>query len=191
MSRDRLDSSFYRRDAREVARALLGQRLVTEVDGVRTSGRIIETEAYLGVDDAASHSRMGPTARNAPMFAAGGIAYVYLIYGMYWCFNVVTGDEGDGQAVLVRAVEPLEGIEMMRQRRGERAKQKDLAGGPGKLAIALGIGPELNGADLTTDARIWIERDDDIPDSHVITTPRIGITKGVDLEWRWRLANDD
>lgn len=182
----RLTAPFYLRDAREVARDLLGHLLVTEIDGVRTSGIIIETEAYLGVDDEASHSHRGPTKRAAPMFLEGGHAYVYFIYGMYYCFNVVTGNEGDGEAVLIRGVEPVDGIEAMQRRRG-RAPRKaiELANGPGKLAIALGIGPELNGANLVTSHQVWLERGTPIPESEVMTTARIGITKSAEHPWRW------
>jgi DNA-3-methyladenine glycosylase len=178
----RLPHDFYRRDARLVARELLGHRLVTFVDGVRTAGRIIETEAYLGADDPASHSHRGPTARNAPMFLAGGFAYVYLIYGMYWCFNVVTGEEGEGEAVLIRAIEPLEGIDVMRARRGAA---RDLANGPGKLVIALGITREMNAADLASDRRVWIEEGVAVTDAHVRTTPRIGISRALEHHWRY------
>ena len=169
-----------------VARELLGCVLVTVRDGVRTSGRIVETEAYLGVGDPASHSHRGPSMRNAPMFLHGGHAYVYMIYGMYWCFNVVSGDEGEGEAVLIRAVEPLEGIEAMRARRGDRVRRdRDLANGPGKLVIALGIGPEHNNADLFSDPRVWLEAGETVPDALVRRTPRIGISRGVEHEWRY------
>lgn len=182
----RLPHSFYTRDARLVGRDLLGQVLVTMIDGVRTSGVIIETEAYLGQDDLASHSYRGPTGRNRSMFLPGGHAYIYFIYGMYYCFNVVTGLEGIGEAVLVRGVEPLEGIETMRERRSRQVRHAaDLSNGPGKLAIALGIDPRLNGADLATDQRVWIERGNDIPEHMVLATPRIGITKSVEHPWRW------
>lgn len=186
----RLSGDFFQRDARVVARDLVGRVLVTVGDGVRTSGRIVETEAYLGAGDPASHSHRGPSARNAPMFLVGGHAYVYLIYGMYWCFNVVTGVEGDGEAVLIRAIEPLDGIERMRERRGSRVRRDaDLANGPGKLAIALGIGPQHNNADLATDRRVWIEPGEPVADDAVRTTPRIGITKAVEHEWRFIVAH--
>jgi DNA-3-methyladenine glycosylase len=182
----RLLRSFYAHDARKVARELLGRILVTQIGGERTSGRIVETEAYLGSDDLASHAYRGPTQRNRAMFLGGGHAYVYFIYGMYYCFNVVTGEPGTGEAVLIRALEPLEGIETMRGRRGEKIRRDtDLASGPGKLTIALGIGPQLDGADLTNDARIWIEPGEALDDAEVMTTPRIGITKAVEHPWRW------
>lgn len=187
----RLPTPFYQRDARMVARELLGQVLVTVRDGVRTSGRIIETEAYLG-DDPASHSHRGPTARNAPMFLAGGHAYVYLIYGMYWCFNVVTGPEGHGEAVLIRAIEPLEGVEEMWRRRGDHVRREsELANGPGKLVIALGLGPEHNNADLEADRRVWIEAAETVPAPLVRATPRIGISKGLEHEWRYIITEGE
>jgi DNA-3-methyladenine glycosylase len=182
----RLQRPFYRRDARELARDLLGRILVTKIGGERTAGRIIETEAYLGSDDRASHSHRGPTKRNEAMFLEGGHAYVYFIYGMYYCFNVVTGREGAGEAVLIRALEPTEGIETMRRRRGRSPRRDiELTDGPGKLAIALGIGPELNGVDLAADRRIWIEEGEPLAEEEVIITPRIGITKSAELPWRW------
>ena len=181
-----LDRSFFMRDARIVARDLLGRILATNINGVQTSGRIIETEAYLGAEDMASHAYRGLSRRNRSMFLAGGCAYVYLIYGMYYCFNVVTGEEGEGAAVLIRAIEPLEGIEAMRERRGRSPRNdNELADGPGKLAIALGIGPELDGVDLTTSSRIRIEQGEPVPDALVMATPRIGISKSVEHPWRW------
>lgn len=182
----RLQRSFYLEDARLVARRLLGQRLVTEIGGIRTSGLITETEAYLGGDDPASHAYRGPTGRNASMFLEGGHAYVYFIYGMYYCFNVVTGGQGSGEAVLVRGAMPAEGIDTMKRRRNRAVRRdRELADGPGKLAIAFGIGPELNGADLIADPRVWIEQEAAVPEEEILTTPRIGITKGVEHPWRW------
>lgn len=187
----KLPRAFFQRDARVVARQLLGHRLVTVIDGVRTSGRIIETEAYVSQVDAASHCYRGKTPRNQAMFLDGGHAYVYFIYGVHHCFNVVTGEAEVGQGVLVRGVEPVEGIEVMRQRRNQRAgtsasvANANLANGPGKLTIALGIGPEHNGIDLLNNPHIWIERDRSLADHEVSATPRIGINKATELEWRW------
>ena len=184
----RLLHTFYRRDARVVARDLLGRILVTSREGIRTAGRIVETEAYLGKEDLASHSRHGPTPRNGAMFLEGGHAYIYFIYGVHYCFNVVTGDEGHGEAVLIRAVEPLEGVDAMLLRRGPAAARNHrlIADGPGKLTVALGIKPDLNGVDLVTHPEIWIEPGRPVPDDQVIATPRIGITQGVEHLWRWR-----
>jgi DNA-3-methyladenine glycosylase len=120
------------------------------------------------------------------MFLEGGHAYIYFIYGVHYCFNVVTGESGRGEAVLVRGIEPTEGIELMIERRGAALRNhRHLADGPGKLTVALGIGPELNGVDLVTDPRIWIETGIPVDDSDLTITPRIGITKGLEHHWRW------
>jgi len=155
--------------------------LVVERDGVVTSGRILETEAYTA-DDPASHSFRGRTARNAVMFGPAGRLYVYLSYGIHRCANVVTGSEGDGQAVLIRAIDPLDGAEEMLRRRG----RTPLADGPGKLCQALGIGLDDNGADLSGSSRIRIGDDGAPPPPDPMTGPRIGITKAVDTAWRFR-----
>jgi len=142
-----LPLSFLGRGALAAARELLGMRLVSSVGGVRTAGVIVETEAYQGVDDPASHAavRAGRTARNRAMFGPPGKAYVYRSYGMHWCMNVVTGAEGDPQAVLVRGLEILEGVEIARERRGGK---EPLAAGPGRLCKALAVTGELYGHDL-------------------------------------------
>lgn len=138
---------FFLRPVAEVARGLLGARLISDVGGSRTSGVIVEAEAYEGLDDPASHAatRVGRTHRNRAMFGPAGHAYVYRIYGMHWCVNVVTGLEGDPQAVLLRGLDPLEGLEAMARRRGGTAS---LAAGPGRLCQALGITGALYGHDL-------------------------------------------
>ena len=142
-----LPKGMVRRGAEEVARDLLGCFLVSTVDGALVGGRIVETEAYLGREDPASHAavRAGRTSRNAPMFGPGGTAYVYLVYGMHWCLNVVTGVAGDPQAVLLRAIEPQLGDETMRVRRG---RDQDLTNGPARLSSALGVDGSLNGHDF-------------------------------------------
>ena len=165
-----------------MAADLLGKMLVVDRHGSLTSGRIVETEAYTS-DDPASHSFSGPTRRNAAMFGPAGHLYVYLSYGIHRCANVVTGTDGDGQAVLLRAVAPVEGIEVMRRRRGGRA----LADGPGTLCEAFGIDLADTGADLTDDGAIRI-CDDGMPGpSDPITGPRVGITKATERPWRFRL----
>ena len=157
--------------------------LVVERDGIVTSGRIIETEAYVS-HDPASHSFRGRTARNAVMFGPGGQLYVYLSYGIHCCANVVTGIEGDGQAVLLRSIEPLDGIEEMLRRR----RRSPLANGPGKLCQALGIGLDDNGAGLCGPGPIRLLDDGTQPPFEPIVGPRVGITKSVDTPWRFRIG---
>jgi len=156
----RLEQDFYTRaDTLRVARELLGKRLVVpdDDDGRRVSGRIVEVEAYLGVEDRAAHSFGGRrTRRTETMYAVGGTAYVFFVYGMHHQFNVVTGPEGLPHAVLVRAVEPDEGIELMRERRPV-SKERELTSGPGKLCRALGIDLGYDGEDLTRGTRVWVE----------------------------------
>jgi DNA-3-methyladenine glycosylase len=174
----RLGAAFYRRDALEVAPDLLHKVLV--VDGC--AGRIVEVEAYRS-DDPASHSFRGSTPRNAVMFEPGGRLYVYFTYGMHHCANVVTGGAGDGQAVLLRAVRPTAGLELMRARRGGKPDPL-LADGPGKLCQAFAIGRDDDGADLVRGDRVTI-LDDGAAVPPAVTTPRIGIRVGVERPWRW------
>jgi DNA-3-methyladenine glycosylase len=184
------DPSFHR-DAHTLARALLGAVLVRITDdGARLAGRIVETEAY-GEDDPASHCYRGRTARNAPMFLDGGHAYVYFTYGMHYCMNVVCGREGVGAAVLLRAVEPIDGIDEMRRRR-PGVRDRDLCSGPAKLCRAFDIGRAQNGLDMRMpDAPLRIEAGAHIPDSLVCTTPRIGLGAKLPQEARmaeWRFV---
>lgn len=173
----RLERSFYRRDAVTVARALLGQRLVHVAGGARTAGVIVETEAYLGRVDKAAHSYRGRTRRNASMFAEGGHAYVYFIYGMHFCMNVVAGPEDDPVAVLLRALEPVEGLDLMHARRPAAKRDRDLCSGPGKLCQALGIDRALDGEDLVESDRLFIERlrRRAPPRRHITVTGRVGV----------------
>jgi DNA-3-methyladenine glycosylase len=171
-----LPKAFYARtDVLAVARDLLGCVLVVpDRLGRRVSGRIVEIEAYRGPEDRASHAWNGRrTARTEPMYGAGGAAYVYFVYGMYFQFNVVTNAVDVPHAILVRALEPLEGIERMTRRRGQRPVH-DLASGPGKLCIALGIDRRFDRADLAG-PRVWIERGPRIPPSGIARGPRVGI----------------
>ncbi|MDQ2766984.1 MAG: DNA-3-methyladenine glycosylase [Gemmatimonadota bacterium] len=178
-----LPAKFYDRDTEQVARDLLGAVLrYASADGV-ASGRIVETEAYLGEHDLACHAAAGLTQRTRWLYGAPGTAYVYFIYGVHWCFNAVTRAVGSPSAVLVRALEPLDGVERMRGRRG-LARERDLTNGPGKLCEALGITGALNGLPLRGSA-IEIVRGDEIPDSRVQVTPRIGITKSAEWPLRW------
>ena len=175
---ERLPRSFYRRDVVAVARGLLGQRLVSRVDGHRTSGVVVETEAYLGVSDKAAHTFGGRrTARNATMWGEGGHAYVYFVYGMHHCVNVVAGDEGDPVAVLVRALEPDEGEATMWHRRPAARRTTDLCSGPGKLCEALGITRGCDGADIVSGDRVFVERlrQRALPSIKIGSGPRIGV----------------
>ena len=174
--------SFYARSPLHVAPDLLGKVLCRERRGVITSGRIVEVEAYLGADDPASHAHRGMTRRNQAMFGPPGHAYVYFTYGSHFCMNVVTGDDGIASAVLIRALEPLDGITAMKRRRG-REVVSDLTSGPGKLCQALGIDSALYGHDLTG-RPLWIEDDGAAPPSHV-RTPRIGISVATELPYRF------
>jgi len=157
VSAARLPRSFYARAATEVAPALLGHILVRALpDGTRAAARIVETEAY-GPDDPASHAFRGMTPRNEIMFGPPGHLYVYFTYGMHFCMNAVTGRAGEGSAVLLRAGEPLEGVEEMRSRRG-RERILELCSGPGRFTQALGVGRSEDGVDLVDGALLWVER---------------------------------
>lgn len=166
VSHDRLPRSFYLRDVVRVARSLLGQKLVRVHQGRRLAGVIVETEAYLGVEDLAAHTVGGRrTARNQSMWKVGGSLYVYFTYGMHHCMNVVAQPAEQPVAVLIRALEPVEGVEAMRAHRSARGKiakknrlLTDLCSGPAKLCQALAIDRQLDGVDLTTSNQIFIER---------------------------------
>ncbi len=167
---------FYEReDTLAVARDLLGKLLVVPAaDGTRVSGIIVETEAYLGFTDRAAHSFGGRrTARNEVMYGRAGHVYVFFVYGMYYQFNIVSGPPDHPHAILIRAIEPIDGIEFMRSRRGNM-NDSNLTSGPGKLCIALGIDRSLNGEDLCGDA-VWLERYRSIKADEIATGPRIGI----------------
>ena len=185
-----LSAVFYDRPAEIVARALVGALLVSDVGGERVVCEIVETEAYVGPEDEASHAaeRFGRTARNDAMFGAPGIAYVYLIYGMHWCLNVVTGDEGFGAAVLVRAARPLDGIGHARARRPHRS-DRELMRGPGNLARALAVDRALNYHPLDRPP-LWIAPGRAVPDDEVAIGPRIGITRSADWPLRFWLRGD-
>ena len=159
------------------------------LDGVRLSGRIIETEAYLGEHDLGSHARAGRTERTAVMYGQAGHAYVYFTYGMHWCLNAVTEAEGKPTAVLIRAIEAGDGAEVMRERRQGR----DL-NGPAKLTQAMGVDGSLNRIDLTTtQAGLWIEAGEMIPDESVTQTARVGLYSVPEpwksMPWRFRIKN--
>ena len=188
----RLPRSFYARPTLAVARALLGQSLVRVLDadgarGQRLAGQIVEVEAYTGADDAASHAHRGRTARNAPMFGPPGHAYVYFIYGMHWMFNVVAHPQDLPGAVLVRALVPQEGHDIMRAHRGGRA-DVILTSGPARLAQALAIDGAFSGIDLCSSEQLFIEPGLPVTDEQVACGPRVGVTGGQVAKTRpWRL----
>jgi DNA-3-methyladenine glycosylase len=176
--------SFFARDPRVVAPELLGLMLVG-ADG--RAGRIVEVEAYAD-DDPAAHSFGGRTARNASMFGPPGHLYVYRSYGLHWCANVVCATPGVGAGVLLRALEPLSGLEAMRAARGLRVVDRDLCRGPGRLAQAMGITGADDGIDLLArGGRFTLRRAAGTPAHEVDATARIGISKTVDAPWRWLL----
>ena len=183
-----LRAEFYDRDPEAVARELLGCVLRVVQDGMTVSGRIIETEAYLGPHDAACHAVAGRTKRTWHLFGPPGTAYVYFVYGMHWCVNAVTREEGFGSAVLIRALEPMEGIENMRVRRPKARDDSQLCDGPGKLCAALGIDRAMDGAMLTGGSAITIHSGENVPDARVLVGPRVGISKAVDWPLRFRVA---
>jgi DNA-3-methyladenine glycosylase len=180
-----LPRDFYSRPAIEVARDCLGKILVHG----KTVGRIVEVEAYLGVDDRAAHAWRGVTDRTRVIFGEPGHAYVYFIYGMYECLNLVAEPEGQAGCVLIRALEPIAGLSAMRRRRPTAKREEDFANGPGKLTLAMGITRKQNGADLTTSA-LQVRRLQVEPAIEILTTPRIGITHCADWPLRFVIAGN-
>ena len=179
-----LGAAFYSRGTERVARELLGAVLESRVDGVRCRGRIVETEAYLGEHDLACHAAAGRTRRTEVLYGSPGHAYVYFIYGMHWCVNAVTRREGLPSAVLIRAVEPLDGLEAMKVRRRVAGGTRELTNGPAKLCEAFGITGRHNGVSLAS-SEVRILAGDPVHDSDVARTPRIGISTAVDATLRW------
>ncbi len=188
----RLGREFFARDSRVVAVELLNKVLVHDDPGAGLiAGRIVEVEAYLGADDPASHSYRGTTPRTQVMFGPAGHLYVYFSYGMHWCANAVTGDDGVGTAVLVRALAPLEGRATMHERRPAARRERDLCSGPARLTQALGLDGRHNGLDLcAASAAVWIADDDTAPPARPSASPRIGISKAVEHSWRWYVSGD-
>lgn len=185
-----LPRAFYDRDTELVSRELLGCVLETKSKDGRTAGVIVETEAYVGEHDPACHAAAGRTKRTAPLYGPPGIAYVYFIYGMYWCVNAVTRAQGLPSAVLIRALEPVTGLDLMRERRGHPASERELTNGPGKLCIALGITAEHNGGSLQR-GPIVIREGKDVPERDVVVAPRIGIKKAADWPLRWYIRDNE
>ena len=184
----KLPQSFYERPTLTVAEDLIGKVLVHDVRGTRTAGIIVETEAYIGEDDPACHAAPGPTRRNAPLYGPPGRAYVYLNYGIHYLVNAVTEAEGSPAAVLIRALEPVEGVELMCRRRGlpassaRDARRARICRGPGNLSVALAITLSRNRADLTS-GPLRIE-DRGVKAPRVAWSSRIGIRVGTDKLWR-------
>ena len=194
LSISKLPREFYTRsDVLTVARELLGKLLVVPAkNGKRVSGRIVEVEAYRGPQDRAAHSFGGRrTKRTETMYGIGGTAYVFFVYGMYYQFNVVTGVAEMPHAILIRALEPVEGMELMRKRRHGQPDH-NLTNGPGKLSIAMGIDRKLDAADLLGD-RVWLEQGRTVPRSEIASGPRIGIDyaeEWIDKPWRFWIRDN-
>ena len=192
-----LNRKFYNRSTLKVARELLGKHLVVKKGRNYVSGKIVETEAYVGKNDPASHAHQGMTPRNKVMFGDPGYAYVYLTYGMHHCLNFVTERKGFPAAVLIRAVEPTDGIQIMKRRR-KIADLKNLTSGPAKLCQAFGIDRTLNGADLCSDI-IYVE-DRGVnrtvqargnKPTKAVSTSRIGVNEGKEKKWRFHIENNE
>lgn len=185
---NKLPLSFYMRDdVVTVAKELLGKVLVTAFNGERTTGRIVETEAYAGETDKASHASKGRTGRTEVMFGEGGRAYVYLCYGIHQMFNVVTAGEGVAHAVLIRAVEPLEGKEIMLKRVGKKVWSDNITSGPGRVGKAFGFYTAQCGLSLQSDELFIAEDDFVVKNGDVVASPRIGVDyAGEHAEWHYR-----
>lgn len=178
----RLPRTFFSRPTLEVAEELIGKFLIYPNEKAKLVARIVEVEAYMGEDDPASHASPGMTARNAIMYGPAGYAYIYLIYGMYNCLNVVTEQKGFPAAILIRAAEPIEGTAFMRKRSGKLAEATILSG-PGRLCRAMGLTTRHSGTDMCGE-KLWIE-DRCGSKMEVVRTPRIGISKATDRLWRF------
>ena len=184
----KLSRKFYlSTDTLQIARDLIGKILVVPTaDGRRVSGMVVETEAYLGAIDKAAHSyKNRRTKRTETMFSIGGTVYIFFVYGMYFQFNVVVGEKDSPHAILIRAIEPIDGVEVMRERRGAM-KDKNLTSGPGKLCIALGVDKTFNGADLLGD-KVWLEDFKTFSDEEISIGKRVGIDYAEEFaEKPWR-----
>jgi DNA-3-methyladenine glycosylase len=182
----KLPHSFYSRSALQVATDLLGKVLVRRIGRKNLSGKIVETEAYVGPHDLACHASKGHTPRTSVMFGPPGYAYVYMIYGFYFCLNVVTEATGYPAAVLIRAVEPLDNVGLMRKLRKNPERENNITSGPGKLCMAMSIDKQLNGADLFGTV-LWIE-DRSLEAGNILTSPRVGVDYAgefKDKPWRF------
>jgi DNA-3-methyladenine glycosylase len=185
-----LPREFYDRDTEIVAREMLGAVLECTTGRGTASGIIVETEAYIGEHDPACHAAAGRTRRTEPLYGRPGISYVYFIYGVHWCFNAVTRAEGLPSAVLVRAVEPLAGIDLMRERRGPKVHGANLTNGPGKLCAALGIDGKMNGLSLQRGSLV-VREGSTLDSSEIVTRTRIGITKAAEWPLRYYIRGNE
>jgi DNA-3-methyladenine glycosylase len=188
----KLPRSFYTRPALRVAKDLLGKILIRKIGKTILSGKIVEVEAYRGAKDPASHAYRGKTKRNEVMFGEGGSLYVYFTYGMHFCANVVTGRKHFGEAVLVRAIEPLKGVEEMKKKRRfkpGRMNEAHLTNGPAKLCQAFAIKRKDNGTDLLGE-NIFLIEGGSIPKSKIAASTRIGISRGKEKNWRFFIKGD-
>lgn len=184
-----LTREFYERNSVRVAKELLGKVLVRGLGATVLEGIIVEVEAYRGYDDPASHAYRGPTRRNQVMFGQPGHAYVYFTYGMHYCLNVTTEPTGQPGAVLIRAAQPLKGIDRMKRQRGTE-EVKNLANGPGKLTQAFAVTKALNGHDLTLGTRLSIAESDNSEPLKIVSRSRIGIRAGVEKPWRFLIKDN-
>lgn len=185
-----LEKTFFENTPQWVARALLGLVLCRETEQGLTSGIIVETEAYLSRNDSASHAFRGMTKRNKTMFGPAGHAYIYFIYGNHFCLNVTTGLDGSGEAVLIRAVKPISGLDLMHQRRGPIRKRTDLANGPGKLCQAFAIDKSLDGHDLQRKP-LYIEEEIVSSVMQIKVTPRIGVSSAREKKLRYIISGSN
>jgi DNA-3-methyladenine glycosylase len=184
-----LRRDFFNRETETVSRDLLGTILECRTSEGVASGIIVETEAYIGEHDLACHAAAGRTRRTEPLYGPPGNAYVYFIYGMHWCINAVTRAEGLPSAVLIRALEPLEGLDLMRRRRPKARTDRDLTNGPGKVCAALGIDRRMNGLPLQHYPLV-VRAGRKVKDSDVDITPRIGITQAADWPLRYLIRGN-
>lgn len=185
-----LPRKFYLRDTKTVSKDLLGKIIVRQTGRKILTAKIVETEAYFGDHDPACHAYNKITVRNKIMYDTGGKAYVYFIYGNYYCFNVVSEGKGTGNATLIRAVEPIDGIETMKKLRGETKNIYDLTNGPAKLCIALDIDKTLYGEDLTDKKNIYISKPIKNEKFEIVTTKRIGLNVGKDFPYRFFIKDN-
>ncbi|MGH9876077.1 MAG: DNA-3-methyladenine glycosylase [Nitrososphaerales archaeon] len=185
-----IEREFYKRNTVDVAKDLLGKMLVRVIDGKIVSGTIVESEAYRSTDDPASHSYRGKTERNSVMFGEVGHAYIYFTYGNHYCLNIVAKDDTTpAGAVLIRAIEPIEGISFMRRYR-KTTDPYNLTSGPGKLTQALKVTKRQNGVDVTKKEELYIVNGKHIKESEIVATSRIGIRVALDKPWRFLIAEN-